>query len=261
MIDLHIKTMGQGDDLVLLHGWAMHGGIWPDVLLEKLAQTYRLHIVDLPGHGESRSFALDFSIDNIRTVLEQALLPQLSDKTVIIGWSLGGLVAASLVLEHPSKFKKLILIATSLRFTKNHDWPEAVDAKVLELFANNLVEDYKTTLSRFLALQFSGDEHARQGLKVLKQKIFSQPTPAVTILKQGLDILLTADLRQQGAGIACPVLFVGGEHDTLAPALALSQISETIPYAEVAIIKGASHAPFISHQHEFQEVVTGFLNG
>ena len=51
-MSLHVKIFGAGPDLVLLHGWAMHGGIWSGVR-DRLAQHFRLHLVDLPGHGSS----------------------------------------------------------------------------------------------------------------------------------------------------------------------------------------------------------------
>ncbi|MCW9024820.1 MAG: pimeloyl-ACP methyl ester esterase BioH [Gammaproteobacteria bacterium] len=257
---LHVKTMGHGQDLVLLHGWAMHGGIWPDAMLSQLAETYRLHIVDLPGHGLSKAGNADFTVSQITATLEQSLLSLLKGKAIFIGWSLGGLIAANLVLRNPGCVEKLVLIATSLRFTKAHDWLHAVDEKVLTLFAENLMDDYRTMLSRFLALQFSGDEYARQGLRELKQKVFERDVPEVKILEQGLEVLLTADFRQQASYIDCPVQLLGGEHDTLTPAASLVQISEIIPHARVSIIKGASHAPFISHTEAFLKDLTGFIN-
>ena len=257
---LHVKTSGQGQDLVLLHGWAMHGGIWPDDMINKLSESYRVHKVDLPGHGLSRSTKKDFNIENITATLEQSVLPLLKGPGVIIGWSLGGLIAANLILANPDVVDKLVLIASSLRFSKTDGWMDAVDRKILNLFAENLIEDYKTTLSRFLALQFNGDEYARQGLRILKQKVFECEVPEIKVLKQGLEVLLNADLRKQAINIKCPVQFIGGEHDTLTPAVALKEIASRIPQANVSIIKGASHAPFISHQAEFYKILTGFLH-
>lgn len=50
MTQLHIESLGHGPDLVLLHGWAMHSGIWSGVQ-DQLARQFRLHLVDLPGMG------------------------------------------------------------------------------------------------------------------------------------------------------------------------------------------------------------------
>ncbi|RBE90559.1 pimeloyl-[acyl-carrier protein] methyl ester esterase, partial [Xanthomonas oryzae pv. oryzae] len=50
---MHIDVIGHGPALVLLHGWALHGGVFAP-LVERLAPHYQLHLVDLPGHGFSR---------------------------------------------------------------------------------------------------------------------------------------------------------------------------------------------------------------
>ena len=49
---LHVDIRGEGPDLVLLHGWALHGGMWGP-WLDELAGIARLHVFDLPGHGRS----------------------------------------------------------------------------------------------------------------------------------------------------------------------------------------------------------------
>ncbi|NHZ69836.1 MAG: alpha/beta fold hydrolase, partial [Thermotogales bacterium] len=49
---LHVDVYGAGPDLVLVHGWGMHGGIWSDWAGE-LSSCFRVWVVDLPGHGNS----------------------------------------------------------------------------------------------------------------------------------------------------------------------------------------------------------------
>ena len=52
-MSLHVERSGHGPDVVLLHGWAMHGGVFAP-LVERLASRFTLYLVDLPGHGYSR---------------------------------------------------------------------------------------------------------------------------------------------------------------------------------------------------------------
>jgi len=61
---MYIKTMGQGPDLVMLHGWSMHSAVWHE-LAEGLAQNFTLHLVDLPGHGQSRWQDGDLQLDTL----------------------------------------------------------------------------------------------------------------------------------------------------------------------------------------------------
>ena len=61
---LHVESAGHGPPIVLLHGWAMHSGLWGP-LVPRLARRYRVHAVDLPGHGHSAALA-SFTLDAVR---------------------------------------------------------------------------------------------------------------------------------------------------------------------------------------------------
>ena len=63
MSGLHVDVVGSGPPLVLLHGWAMHGGIFAP-LVEALRAHRTLHVVDLPGHGHSRGAAVPLRLDD-----------------------------------------------------------------------------------------------------------------------------------------------------------------------------------------------------
>ncbi len=62
MSALHVEVIGRGPPLVLLHGWAMHGGVFAP-LVERMQATRTLHIVDLPGHGDSRDCDVSLALE------------------------------------------------------------------------------------------------------------------------------------------------------------------------------------------------------
>jgi len=257
---LYVEVRGQGPDMLLLHGWAMHGGIWPASLLAALEKDFRLHIVDLPGHGYSAAQANGFSLAGVTTALDHYASTRLDGPACWLGWSLGGLLAANMAMLQPQRVTKLVLVSASLRFCKTENWPHAMDAAVLELFAVQLRKDYRSTLSRFLALQFKGDSHARQGLRSLREQLFARGEPDRQSLDEGLKILLEEDLRWQAGKISQPVQLIGGEYDSLTPAAALDAIAEQFTQAEVSTIKGAGHAPFISHAEIFAQQLLPFIH-
>lgn len=90
---LHIEIQGRGDiPVVVLHGWAMHGGMM-EPLCEVLADRCSLHVVDLPGHGYSRDSTLPLE--------PSARVPALAERTppaLCIVCSLGGLPALTAAL-------------------------------------------------------------------------------------------------------------------------------------------------------------------
>lgn len=255
---LHVDSIGAGPDVVLLHGWGMHSGYWQG-LIDELKQSYRLHCIDLPGHGRSE-YCGENSIDDF-VARVRFTIDSITDKSYsLAGWSMGGLIAQQLALEHPDRVKRVMLIASSACFMQRAGWPNAMTETVLNSFADALLQDYKTTLNRFLALQVRGCEQQQQGLRELKAQLFSRGEPDQQALKTGLSLLQQVDLRNSLSSIEMPVMLIGGERDTLVPPAALSNMAELLPQATVQIIKGAGHAPLLSHPNGIVSVMKAFIS-
>jgi len=251
---LHVEVGGNGSDLVLIHGWGMHGGIW-DGVRDALSQRYRLHVVDLPGMGHSPLSATPYRLEQLAQDVVEAIPPQAD----ICGWSLGGQVAMQLALENPEKVRRLLLVGSTPRFVNSADWQHGIDAKVFRQFAHNVATDYEETMTRFLGLQAFGGEASRSQMRELRERFVDRPPPAPNALRLALDILLHTDLRGQLARLQLPLLLLHGERDTLAPVAAAHWMAEHLPQARLRVIAGASHAPFLSHPASFLTEITGFL--
>jgi pimeloyl-[acyl-carrier protein] methyl ester esterase len=105
---MHIKKIGQGKDLVLIHGWGMHSGIW-EPIIKKFSNQYTLHLVDIPGMGKSDSID-PYDLNNLAEAISQKL-PSSFD---ILGWSLGSLIALKMSLLHPQKIHRMVLVGGRL---------------------------------------------------------------------------------------------------------------------------------------------------
>lgn len=254
---LHIESTGQGEDVVLLHGWGMHGAYWQG-LVDGLKGQYRLHCIDLPGHGKSVYRDEQSTEDFVTRILTS--IESLTDQPFhLIGWSLGGLISQKMALLHAEKISKLILVASSPCFVKRRDWPHAMAVEVLNGFAENLHRDYKTTLVRFLALQVWGSDNQKQELRELKEKLFSRGEPDSQALAIGLTLLQDEDLRQFMQRLDRQVMLLGGERDTLVPNTALMELAKQFNNVHLEIIKGAGHAPFISHEEVVTDLIRAYL--
>ena len=251
---LHVEIRGEGPDLVLLHGWALHGGTWGP-WLEELERHARLHVIDLPGHGRS-----DWStgVGDLEG-LARAVLPGVPTDAAVLGWSLGGLVALELARRQPGQVRALVLVATTPRFLAGPGWEHGMRPEVLETFTQGLVSDYRATVQNFLTLQTRGDERARETLRLLRSRLASHGDPDPRALQAGLGILRNADLRDALPRIAVPTLVVAGEHDRLTPASAGRELAATLPMARFRLIERSGHAPFLSHPGEVLAELTGFL--
>jgi pimeloyl-[acyl-carrier protein] methyl ester esterase len=244
MSDLYIQTEGRGDtQLVLLHGWAMHGGVFAP-LIEALRNRCTLHVVDLPGHGRSRECAVSLQPAACAKAIA-ARVPL----AVWLGWSLGGLYALQAALDFPKRVQGFAMLCASPRFVRGRDWPHAVSPEILRNFGRDLETDYTGTLERFLALEALGSDCAQADLRKLRADAFDAFRPPLRALTQGLDVLEHADLRARLQGLKQPSAWIAGRRDRLIPWQAM-QWSAARCGGAFTCIAGGGHAPFIGHADE-----------
>lgn len=236
---LHYRCVGQGSDLILLHGWGMHAGIWSPIV-DILASNFRLHLIDLPGHGSSADIEA-FTLNALCELLSE-VVPERADW---LGWSLGGLIALEFSARNPTRVRRLILMASNACFVTREDWPEAMSPEVLEGFAQDLLQDHQATLKRFLGLIAQGSaDHAV--LRELRQVMRAGPPPTELALRGGLALLRDTDLRPRLHCLSMPMLLLGGMRDTLVPITALRRLKREYPHIQLQEFPQTGHAPFIS---------------
>lgn len=253
-MSLHVEIRGQGPDLVLLHGWALNGGMWGP-WLDELACDARLHLLDLPGHGRS-----DWSVETHDLGgLARAVFPRIPRGAAVLGWSLGGMLALELARQRPRHVRALILMATTPKFLAGPDWEHGLHPAVLDEFSRGLATDYRRTVQDFLVLQTRGDEQALATLRTLRGSLHGHGEPDPRALATGLDILRHADLREALPRITAPALVIAGEHDRLTPPEAGRELATRLPTARFRLVERSGHAPFLSHADAVLAEVGGFL--
>lgn len=240
-ITIHREQFGQGKSLVMLHGWAMHSGVWRD-FAEQLSCHYRVICLDLPGHGRSgggESFELV-------SVAEQLLQAIDEPEFYLMGWSLGAVLGLKMAELQPSRVTKLLLLAGNPHFVESADWPGTATA-TLDGFAAMLAEAVQPTLARFLALQVNGLSHSKALLRRLAASVEQCPPPSASVLQAGLQVLKTADLRASLSALPQPLAVVLGERDRLVPVAVGNHLLRLKPDLALTVVPGAGHAPFLSH--------------
>lgn len=256
---MHVEKFGSGAPLLLLHGWGMHGGMWGRVV-EKLAEACCVYVVDLPGHGQSSKHEVREERVGALDAMATALTEKFPMPLTVCGWSLGGQIALRWAAREPLKVQRLVLVSSTPCFVKRDDWQCAMSSETLAGFANALTENYAQTLRRFLALQVRGGDNEREVLVSLRAALFSRGEPDLNALSAGLGILRESDLRCSLPTIAQPTLVIAGERDTLTPPQASQYMAAQLLNAKLAMIKGAAHAPFLSHPEIFVEQIKSFLH-
>ncbi|MEY2150040.1 pimeloyl-ACP methyl ester esterase BioH [Rhodanobacter sp. 115] len=238
---LHIETHGRGPvPLVLLHGWAMHGGLFAP-LVEALADDCTLYVIDLPGHGYSRDCDLPLEPHVIAQTVAAATPP-----AVWLGWSLGGLVALVAALEQPQHVRGLAMLCATPKFVRDESWPHGNAPAMVRQLAQDLETDYHATLERFMALEAMGSPDPRAELRRLRADAFARGEPKLRVLQEGIRLLENTDLREHLPRLGVPNQWIAGRRDRLVHPLSMQWSADAANggFSEVA---HAGHAPFFGH--------------
>ena len=254
---VHVESVGAGPPLVLLHGFAMHGGLFAP-MLPALARRYRAHVVDLPGHGWSASVA-PYDLPTLAAAIDGALA-EVETPVTLVGWSLGGQVALQWALARPERVRRLVLVASTPSFVARDGWPHAMSEPTLARFGDELRVAYRLTLLRFLSLQVQGSDEGRRTLAQLRSRLFERGEPSAHALAAALTLVREADLRSLLPQIVTPALVLGGTRDALVPLAATQALAAAMPRAAHAAIADAAHAPFLSHPAVFLEALDAFAD-
>jgi len=292
---IHLETFGQGKPIVLVHGWAMHTGIWRE-FAQCVAQNYQVTCIDLPGHGRSEKidpFTLERISDELVNIIppgppftkggdylssplnkeEHCSSPPFGKGGLggicWLGWSLGATIVLDIAARYPERVSSLILLAGNPLFAVGatdrppgmqiEQWP-GMDVRLLEDFAEHLNKDCQATLLRFLSLQVNGMPEQKALLKALKTAVFECAAPDTNILLGGLDILKQADMRAVLSGLNIPVSVILGGLDTLVPVAVGPKMQQLLPSLELNIIDRAGHVPFLSHSRETLAIISRFMD-
>lgn len=222
---------GDGPDLVFFHGAA--GVTAEDPLLTTLAAQYRVHAPLLPGYGESAEAAhlrdmLDVTLHSQDVVEELGLA-----RPILVGHSLGGMIAAEMAAIAPREVEKLALIAPFGLWLGDHPIPD--------IFAT-LPHELPALLFHDVAL---GERLMTGGLH-LEDPQFLIGFLVKNARQLGMAGKLLFPIPDRGLGdrlyrVRARTLILWGENDRLIPPLYARAFAEAITGARVVILPEAGH--------------------
>ncbi|KIH77019.1 pimeloyl-[acyl-carrier protein] methyl ester esterase [Geoalkalibacter ferrihydriticus] len=256
---LSYRDAGQGPPLVLLHGWSLSATVFSE-MIEGLAADFRVLAPDLRGHGSS-DCAPGFGLEDFSADLRQWLDALNLDTFYLGGWSLGGQVALKLAQVEPQRIERLLLVATTPRFSNAEDWIHGLPDVQVRSLARNLRRVYEKTLGDFFALQFGPEEITPQRYRqILAFAVRPGRVPAPEAALAALETLRQVDLRADLHTLGCPTLVVHGRNDAITPVAAGRYLASAIPDARLHELADVGHAPFFSRPEQILSLWREFLS-
>ena len=235
--------------IILLHGWAMSPAVWKPVCAA-LGPGFDVYTPTLPGHAENAPPS-----GEDLAVWARALLPSLPGNAIVVGWSLGALLAVELALNHPECVQKLVLIAGTPRFVAGINWPFGLDPGTVTGFIEDYCREPETILRRFIALQTLGEASRRPLQRALEATSAPVASTTPAALESGLKILARSDLRRGLTSLRIPVHLIHGDGDALMPVAAARWMADLLPAARLTVLGNSGHALPLSRPAECAEII------
>ena len=249
--NLHYRSDGdpQGTPLVLIHSLGTDLRLWDD-LIPRLDPTLRLIRFDLRGHGLSADPAGELTLVDLSADLA-ALLDHLEiDKAVILGISIGGLIALDFALRNQARVSSLILADTAAKIGTPELWQTRMDT----LRAHGMAHLADSILARWFAADFATRCPTQfQGLRTLfTRNSVAGYTAACAVLRD-------ADLRAEVPQIMAPTLVLCGAQDAATPPDVVQELAGSLPNAGFAVLPDAGHTPPIEQPQLMADQINAFL--
>lgn len=248
--------------LVLLHGIGGNQQVWPAQFETFVTAGYRVVAWDMPGYGESAMPAeptMASLADSLRALLD-ALGPSRSSRFVLVGHSMGGMVAQELMARgepFTHDIAALVLCGTSPAFGKpDGDFQrEFVRQRTAPLDAGKTLREMAEAIVP--GMLGEPDAATRASAQALAVDAMGALTPEA--YRAALQALVGFEQRAALARLAVPVLLIAGEHDTNAPPRVMARMAESIAQARYVCLPGAGHLMNLTHPAAFDAEVRAFL--
>jgi len=247
---LEVFSTGDGPDLVLLHSLLIDSSAF-DAVVPRLATFRRVHVVALPGFGESTPAGPEVSdyADRIANALRR--LP-LRRGAALLGNGFGGFIAVSLAARHGDLFEKLLLVDTAAYFP-----PAARTA--FAVMAEKVTQDGMAAVAEIAARRIFHDAYLRAHPQAVTERraVLMRFNPAAFI--SACRALERVDLRAALASITQSTLVLVGEFDAATPVALARELAQGIGGARFELLPHCGHCPPLEQPDAFLSAVSPFL--
>lgn len=244
-IEINYKMAGEGEPLLILHGWGGSSDSWLEVQQILGTKGFKVIVLDLPGFGKSHSPPAPWEVKNYSDFVSDFIRKFGLENLIIIAHSFGGRIAIKFTSLHPENVKRLILCASGGIRTE----PNLKERILFSLaWLGNILFSPKP-LRRF-------KDRARIFLYRLARR--HDYINAKGVMKETFRKVVAEDLTPCLHQIHVPTLIVWGEKDKMVPLKVAYIFKEKIPDSKLEIFPKIGHGIQFETPEKLAELVIKF---
>jgi 3-oxoadipate enol-lactonase len=246
--DMLVRVSGAGAPLVLLHGYTTTAEFWREQI-DAFSTGHRVIRPNLPGHGISpspkdRAYTVDAYVADLERMFEQFALHD----AVLVGLSMGGIVAQRFALKNPALLRALVLVDT----TSHGFGPDVQASSVFDAIDKLGIAES----SRLVAQRSFGASSSAALIEWAAHEVVQTPE---FVAREAVASINAFDSRPQLARIAMPTLVMVGEEDAITPPASARELHARIPHSTLEVIEHAAHFPMLEQPQAFNRVLQRFI--
>lgn len=254
---IHVKDMGSGPAVILIHGWPLSGDMWEYQTLALLEAGYRVITYDRRGFGQSGHTADGYNYDVFADDLAAVIDHVGAAKVSLVGFSMGGGEIARYLGRHGSaKVDRVALVASVVPYLlKDDSNPDGVDDALLDQMKAQLREDRFAFLQSFAKTFYGVGLVSKPVSSALLDWTFIlaiMASPKATL--DCVDAFGRTDFRPDLAAFDIPTLIIHGTSDKTVPI-------DPTGRAAAADIAGAQLIEYDGEPHGLFATAPDRLNG
>ncbi len=242
-LSINIDVRGEGDALILLHGWGCDQTIF-NACRSYMAQSYRVYTFDLPGFGLSTEpdavWGTQDYVDMLHSFVEESLI----ESPILMGHSFGGRISILYASQH--RVGKMILVDAAgivPRRSANYYF-KIYTFKFMRVLC-------QTLLPKAVAQRIIDKKRSKSG-----SSDYSSASPKMRAI---LSKVVNEELTPVMPKISAPTLLFWGDADTSTPISDARTMEKLIPNAGLVVATGCGHYSFLESRGLFDAVVKNFL--
>lgn len=208
---LYYRVSGQGDAIVLLHGFPLDGSIWNKVS-EKLSETNTVIVPDIPGSGESMFNGDELSMEDMADAVRAILKEEGIDKAIVAGHSMGGYAALAFAEKFPGMITGLALVHSSA--TADNDEKKEQRRKSIALFEKGGQDAFIKQMIPTLFAEQNKDRFKEEIEELTELALLTETKSLIAFYNAMIN---RPDRTNVLKGATMPVLWAIGEDDNVIP--------------------------------------------